>query len=159
MRSCGLYELLTLLIVDLSFLAVEIDHTCVFKFKNRPIVAFPNIAPAACENLLCVVMESSCICLSNIDDVAAWTLAAFTNIYATRLRPSIKLEQCASRHKYRTCTPSRVDITVPHSFNRRLHNSELTASLNSLGPLAWVKLSEEQVCFTIIPEQGTQVWA
>ncbi|CAN9129002.1 unnamed protein product [Alternaria alternata] len=36
---------------------------------------------------------------------------------------------------------------------------ELTASLNSLGPLAWVKLSEEQVCFTIIPEQGTQVWA
>ncbi|KAI4640900.1 uncharacterized protein J4E78_010544 [Alternaria triticimaculans] len=38
-------------------------------------------------------------------------------------------------------------------------NTELTASLNSLGPLAWVKLSEEQVCFTIIPEQGTQVWA
>ncbi|KAG9204884.1 hypothetical protein G6514_010118 [Epicoccum nigrum] len=37
--------------------------------------------------------------------------------------------------------------------------TKLTASLNSLGPLAWVKLSEEQVCFTIIPEQGTQVWA
>jgi HUS1 checkpoint protein len=37
--------------------------------------------------------------------------------------------------------------------------AELTASLNSLGPLAWVKLSDEQVCFTIIPEQGTQVWA
>ena len=37
--------------------------------------------------------------------------------------------------------------------------TELTAALNSLGPLAWVKLSEEQVCFTIIPEQGTQVWA
>jgi HUS1 checkpoint protein len=36
---------------------------------------------------------------------------------------------------------------------------ELTASLNSLGPLAWVKLSDDQVCFTIIPEQGTQVWA
>ncbi|EOA86070.1 uncharacterized protein SETTUDRAFT_161557 [Exserohilum turcica Et28A] len=34
--------------------------------------------------------------------------------------------------------------------------TKLTASLNSLGPLAWVKLSEEQVCFTIIPEQGTQ---
>ncbi|KAF2471176.1 Hus1-like protein [Lindgomyces ingoldianus] len=37
--------------------------------------------------------------------------------------------------------------------------TKLTASLNSLGPLAWVKLSDEQVCFTIIPEQGTQVWA
>ncbi|KAI0592414.1 cell cycle checkpoint protein (Hus1) [Pyrenophora tritici-repentis] len=37
--------------------------------------------------------------------------------------------------------------------------TKLTASLNSLGPLAWVKLSEEQVCFTIIPDQGTQVWA
>ncbi|CAO2648178.1 Nn.00g074450.m01.CDS01 [Neocucurbitaria sp. VM-36] len=37
--------------------------------------------------------------------------------------------------------------------------TKLTASLSSLGPLAWVKLSEEQVCFTIIPEQGTQVWA
>jgi len=45
-----------------------------------------------------------------------------------------------------------------------LHSSdtfypEFTASLNSLGPLAWVKLSKDQVCFTIIPEQGTQVWA
>lgn len=37
--------------------------------------------------------------------------------------------------------------------------TKLTASLNSLGPLAWVKLSENQACFTIIPEQGTQVWA
>ncbi|PVH98047.1 Hus1-like protein [Periconia macrospinosa] len=37
--------------------------------------------------------------------------------------------------------------------------TKLTASLNSLGPLAWLKLSEEHVCFTIIPEQGTQVWA
>ncbi|KAL1795516.1 hypothetical protein ACET3X_005740 [Alternaria dauci] len=36
--------------------------------------------------------------------------------------------------------------------------TKLTASLNSLGPLAWVKLSEQQICFTIIPEQGTQVW-
>ncbi|KAF1939192.1 Hus1-like protein [Clathrospora elynae] len=37
--------------------------------------------------------------------------------------------------------------------------TRLTASLNSLGRLAWVKLTEEQVCFTIIPDQGTQVWA
>jgi HUS1 checkpoint protein len=40
-----------------------------------------------------------------------------------------------------------------------LTSPELTASLQSLGPLAWVKLSDEHVCFTIIPEQGTQVWA
>ncbi|KAF2878252.1 checkpoint protein Hus1/Mec3 [Massariosphaeria phaeospora] len=48
-------------------------------------------------------------------------------------------------------------------FKASIHNittfTKLTASLNSLGPLAWVKLSDEHVCFTIIPEQGTQVWA
>ncbi|KAF1965901.1 Hus1-like protein [Bimuria novae-zelandiae CBS 107.79] len=48
-------------------------------------------------------------------------------------------------------------------FKAQIHNiqtfTKLTASLNSLGPLAWLKLSDEQVCFTIIPEQGTQVWA
>ena len=44
-----------------------------------------------------------------------------------------------------------------HSSNT--FHPEFTASLNSLGPLAWVKLSKDQVCFTIIPEQGTQVWA
>ncbi|KAL5116712.1 Checkpoint protein hus1 [Pleosporales sp. CAS-2024a] len=48
-------------------------------------------------------------------------------------------------------------------FKASIHNpstfTKLTASLNSLGPIAWVKLSEEQVCFTVVPEQGTQVWA
>ncbi|RMZ72811.1 hypothetical protein GMOD_00009860 [Pyrenophora seminiperda CCB06] len=48
--------------------------------------------------------------------------------------------RCGSKRQYKTSQPLR-----------------LTASLNSLGPLAWVKLSEEQVCFTIIPEQGTQL--
>ncbi|KAL6702885.1 Checkpoint protein hus1 [Coniothyrium glycines] len=47
----------------------------------------------------------------------------------------------------------KASIQNIHTFTK------LTAALNSLGPLAWVKLSEEQVCFTIIPEQGTQVWA
>ncbi|KAF2271391.1 Hus1-like protein [Westerdykella ornata] len=37
--------------------------------------------------------------------------------------------------------------------------TKLTASFNSLGPLAWVKLDAEHVHFTVIPEQGTQVWA
>ncbi|PSN60248.1 Hus1-like protein [Corynespora cassiicola Philippines] len=45
-------------------------------------------------------------------------------------------------------------------FKASIHNTatfaKLTASLSSLGPLAWVKLSDDQVCFTIIPEQGTQ---
>lgn len=36
---------------------------------------------------------------------------------------------------------------------------KFAASLASLGPVAWVKLNSENVCFTIIPEQGTQVWA
>ncbi|MCJ1353524.1 MAG: hypothetical protein MMC33_003510 [Icmadophila ericetorum] len=36
---------------------------------------------------------------------------------------------------------------------------KLTSSLNSLGKLAWVRLDDDQVRFTVIPEQGTQVWA
>jgi hypothetical protein len=36
---------------------------------------------------------------------------------------------------------------------------ELTASLASLGPVAWVKLSNEDVRFTVIPDQGSSVWA
>ncbi|KAF2002564.1 Hus1-like protein [Amniculicola lignicola CBS 123094] len=47
----------------------------------------------------------------------------------------------------------KASIQNIHTFTK------LTTSLNSLGPLAWVKLSDQQVCFTIIPEQGTQVWA
>ncbi|EON61600.1 hypothetical protein W97_00815 [Coniosporium apollinis CBS 100218] len=37
--------------------------------------------------------------------------------------------------------------------------TKFTASLASLGPVAWVRLDEHEVRFTIIPEQGTQVWA
>lgn len=37
--------------------------------------------------------------------------------------------------------------------------AELTASLASLGPVAWVKLSNEDVRFTVIPDQGSSVWA
>ncbi|CAI6333992.1 unnamed protein product [Periconia digitata] len=45
------------------------------------------------------------------------------------------------------------------SINNITTFTKLTASLNSLGPLAWLKLGDDKVCFTIIPEQGTQVWA
>ncbi|KAF2084704.1 Hus1-like protein [Saccharata proteae CBS 121410] len=37
--------------------------------------------------------------------------------------------------------------------------TKFTASLASLGPVAWVRLNEDEARFTIIPEQGTQVWA
>ncbi|TLD32128.1 putative cell cycle checkpoint protein [Venturia nashicola] len=37
--------------------------------------------------------------------------------------------------------------------------NKFVASLASLGPVAWVRLNENEVRFTIIPEQGTQVWA
>lgn len=36
---------------------------------------------------------------------------------------------------------------------------EFTASLSSLGKICWMRLEDEVVRFTIIPDQGTQVWA
>lgn len=40
-----------------------------------------------------------------------------------------------------------------------IESAELTASLSSLGKVAWVRLDDDAVRFTIIPETGTQVWA
>ncbi|OAX84959.1 hypothetical protein ACJ72_00661 [Emergomyces africanus] len=37
--------------------------------------------------------------------------------------------------------------------------AKFTASLSSLGKICWVRLEDEAVRFTIIPDQGTQVWA
>ncbi|KAL4872089.1 hypothetical protein BDV12DRAFT_193883 [Aspergillus spectabilis] len=37
--------------------------------------------------------------------------------------------------------------------------TKLVASLSSLGKLCWMRLEESVVRFTIIPDQGTQVWA
>ncbi|KAI9802770.1 MAG: hypothetical protein M1833_001369 [Piccolia ochrophora] len=37
--------------------------------------------------------------------------------------------------------------------------TRFAASLSSLGKVAWVRLDTDSVRFTIIPEQGTQVWA
>ena len=36
---------------------------------------------------------------------------------------------------------------------------ELVASLNLLGKAAWIRLDSEHVRFTVVPDQGTQVWA
>ncbi|KAF2462365.1 checkpoint protein Hus1/Mec3 [Lineolata rhizophorae] len=48
-------------------------------------------------------------------------------------------------------------------FKAQIHNvstfSKFAASLASLGPVAWVRLSDSDVRFTVIPEQGTQVWS
>lgn len=37
--------------------------------------------------------------------------------------------------------------------------SKLTAALNSLEKIAWVRLDDETVRFTVIPDTGSQVWA
>lgn len=37
--------------------------------------------------------------------------------------------------------------------------TKFTASLVTLGHIAWVRLDEKDVRFTVIPEQGTQVWS
>ncbi|GES62926.1 Hus1-like protein [Aspergillus terreus] len=37
--------------------------------------------------------------------------------------------------------------------------TKLTASLSSLGKVCWLRLEDAAVRFTIIPDQGTQVWA
>ncbi|KAL2002583.1 hypothetical protein VTN02DRAFT_6480 [Thermoascus thermophilus] len=37
--------------------------------------------------------------------------------------------------------------------------AKLTASLSSLGKIGWMRLEEAVVRFTVIPDQGTQVWA
>jgi HUS1 checkpoint protein len=41
----------------------------------------------------------------------------------------------------------------------QLTRVEFTASLLSLGKVAWVRLDNDQVRFTVMPEKGTQVWA
>lgn len=52
----------------------------------------------------------------------------------------------------------------PTQLNCRLTSinpphTELTASLSSLGKVCWLRLEDGIVRFTIIPDQGTQVWA
>lgn len=47
----------------------------------------------------------------------------------------------------------RAGIQNIHTFTK------FTASLATLGHIAWVRLDEHDVRFTVIPEQGTQVWS
>lgn len=47
----------------------------------------------------------------------------------------------------------RASIQNIHTFTK------FTASLATLGHIAWVRLDEKDVRFTVIPEQGTQIWS
>jgi HUS1 checkpoint protein len=47
----------------------------------------------------------------------------------------------------------RSEIVNIHTFTK------LTASLGTLGDIAWLRLDDHDVRFTVIPEKGTQVWA
>lgn len=47
----------------------------------------------------------------------------------------------------------RANIQNIHTFTK------FTASLATLGHIAWVRLDERDVRFTVIPEQGTQIWS
>ena len=47
----------------------------------------------------------------------------------------------------------RASIQNIHTFTK------FTASLATLGHIAWVRLDEKDVRFTVIPEQGTQLWS
>jgi HUS1 checkpoint protein len=47
----------------------------------------------------------------------------------------------------------RAEIRNVHTFTK------FTASLATLGHIAWVRLDSKDVRFTVIPEQGTQVWS
>ena len=54
---------------------------------------------------------------------------------------------------------SRLYLFVLEVTQFNIQEIELTASLSSLGKLAWVRLDDDNVRFTVIPETGTQVWA
>ncbi|KAL1587693.1 hypothetical protein WHR41_03527 [Cladosporium halotolerans] len=47
----------------------------------------------------------------------------------------------------------RADIQNIHTFTK------FTASLATLGHVAWLRLDDQDVRFTVVPEKGTQVWA
>ncbi|CAG9949413.1 unnamed protein product [Clonostachys rosea f. rosea IK726] len=56
----------------------------------------------------------------------------------------------------------RTELKNIKTFSRLincLHIIELTAALGSLEKIAWVRLSDDTVRFTVIPDMGSQVWA
>ncbi len=38
-------------------------------------------------------------------------------------------------------------------------STEFCASLSSLGPIAWCRLTDDDIRFTVLPEKGSQVWS
>lgn len=55
--------------------------------------------------------------------------------------------------------PEIIPIVKTTGLTNCLHIVELTAALGSLEKIAWVRLSDETVRFTVIPDMGSQVWA
>jgi hypothetical protein len=69
------------------------------------------------------------------------------------------LPKCGSRPLFGIYKPSPVWKHTSVLRARLTNSVELTASLSTLGKVAWVRLDDDSVRFTIIPETGTQVWA
>lgn len=67
---------------------------------------------------------------------------------------------CGSRVRSGISAPSRVRIALSCVYIWPwLTFAEFTASLLSLSKTAWVRLDDDRVRFTVMPEKGTQVWA
>lgn len=54
-----------------------------------------------------------------------------------------------------TFTSKSLALFAPVALTR----SEFIASLSFIGKVAWIRLDDDDVRFTIIPETGSQVWA
>lgn len=56
-------------------------------------------------------------------------------------------------------TLSILSHVIPRGPRADESHTELTAALSSLEKIAWVRLSDDTVRFTVIPDMGSQVWA
>lgn len=68
-----------------------------------------------------------------------------------------KMRFKASIRNINTFTSKHRNSRPPKGLTDAL--SGLTASLSSLGKDVWLQLNNEQLRFTVVPEQGSQVWA
>ena len=65
----------------------------------------------------------------------------------------VYLNNAAKTRTYTANMRFRSEIINIHTFTK------FTASLATLGEIAWLRLDDNDVRFTVIPEKGTQVWA
>jgi hypothetical protein len=69
------------------------------------------------------------------------------------------MPKCALKAKSKTSSDLQVSTKGLQDARKLMMMTELAASLSSLGKIAWFRLDNDQVRFTVIPEQGSQVWA